>query len=113
MFLVQKVNIFSPLHVKNKPHDGETEHAFILGSMHCMLRTLIYILELWLTSIYHKKWHFKLSCTVLVVHNTVSPSARLLLGDIGFVYPVMSMVVIGPSLPILRQRWWNLLYDVY
>jgi hypothetical protein len=29
---------------------------------------------------------------------------RLLLGDIGFVYPVMSMMVIGPSLSILRQR---------
>jgi hypothetical protein len=38
---------------------------------------------------------------------------RLLLGDIGFVYPVMSMMVIGPSLPILRQRWWSLMYDVY
>jgi hypothetical protein len=41
------------------------------------------------------------------------PLLRLLLGDIGFVYPVMSMVVIGPSLPILRLRRWNLLYDVY
>jgi hypothetical protein len=37
----------------------------------------------------------------------------LLLGDIGFVYPVMSMMVIGPLLPILRQRQWSLLYDVY
>ncbi len=33
---------------------------------------------------------------------------RLLLGDIGFVYPVMSMVVVGHSLPILRQRRWSL-----
>jgi hypothetical protein len=41
------------------------------------------------------------------------PLLRLLLGYIGFVYPVMSMVVIGPSLPILRQRQWSLLYDVY
>ncbi len=41
------------------------------------------------------------------------PLLRLLLGEIGFVYPVMSMVVIGPSLPILRQRRWSLLYDVY
>jgi hypothetical protein len=40
------------------------------------------------------------------------PPLRLLLGDIGF-YPVMSMVVIGPSLPILRQRRWSLLYDVH
>ncbi len=40
------------------------------------------------------------------------PLLRLLLGDIGFVYPVMSMAVIGPSLPILRQRRWSLLYDV-
>jgi hypothetical protein len=31
------------------------------------------------------------------------PLLRLLLGDIGFVYPGMSMVVIGPSLPILRK----------
>ncbi len=38
---------------------------------------------------------------------------RLLFGDIGFVYPVMSMVVIDPSLPILRQRRWSLLYYVY
>ncbi len=41
------------------------------------------------------------------------PLLRLLLADIGFVYPVMSMVVIGPSLPILRQRRWSLLYYVY
>ncbi len=41
------------------------------------------------------------------------PLLRLLLGDIGFVYPVRSMVVIGPSLPILRHRRWSLLYDVY
>ncbi len=41
------------------------------------------------------------------------PLLRLLLGDIGFVYPVMSVVVIGSSLPILRQRRWSLLYDVY
>jgi hypothetical protein len=27
--------IFSPLQVKNKPRDGESEHAFILGSMVC------------------------------------------------------------------------------
>ncbi len=40
------------------------------------------------------------------------PLLRLLLGDIGFVYPVMSMMVIGPSLPILRQRRWSLLYDL-
>jgi hypothetical protein len=40
-----------------------------------------------------------------------SPLLRLLLGEIGFVYPMMSMVVIGPSLPILRQRQWSLLYD--
>jgi hypothetical protein len=38
---------------------------------------------------------------------------RLLLGDIGLVYPVMSMMVIGPSLPKLRQRRWSLMYDVY
>ncbi len=37
MFLVQNVNIFSPLQVKNKPCDRETEHAFILGSMDCMV----------------------------------------------------------------------------
>jgi hypothetical protein len=30
------------------------------------------------------------------------PLLRLILGDIGFVYPVMSLVVIGPSLSILR-----------
>jgi hypothetical protein len=41
------------------------------------------------------------------------PLLRLLLGDIGFVFTVMSMVVISPSLPILRQRRWSLLYDVY
>jgi hypothetical protein len=41
------------------------------------------------------------------------PLLRLLLGDIGFVYPVMSMMVIGSSLPILRQRQWSLMYDVY
>jgi hypothetical protein len=46
---------------------------------------------------------------------TVSPSAKIATWrySIDFVYPVMSMVVIGPLLPILRQRWWSLLYDVY
>ncbi len=29
--------VFSPLQVKNKPHDRELEHAFILGSMVCMV----------------------------------------------------------------------------
>jgi hypothetical protein len=38
---------------------------------------------------------------------------RLLLGDIDLVYPVMSMMVIGPSLPILRQRRWSLMCDVF
>ncbi len=33
MCLVQKVNIFSHMQVKNKPCDREMEHAFILGSM--------------------------------------------------------------------------------
>ncbi len=33
--------------------------------------------------------------------------------NIGFVYPAMSMMVIGPSLPIPRQSRWSLLYDVY
>ncbi len=28
-------NTFSPLQVKNKPRDEESEHAFILGSMDC------------------------------------------------------------------------------
>ncbi len=30
-------NIFSPLQVKNKPCDGELEHAFILASMDCTI----------------------------------------------------------------------------
>jgi hypothetical protein len=30
-------NICSPLQVKNKPHDGDPEHVFILGSMDCMV----------------------------------------------------------------------------
>jgi hypothetical protein len=34
-FLVEKVKFSSPLQVKNKPRDGEKEHAFILGSMDC------------------------------------------------------------------------------
>jgi hypothetical protein len=71
MFLVQKVNIFSRLQAKNKPREGETEHAFILGSMDCTVANTNFYFELWLTSIFHKKWHFKLTCTVLVVHNTV------------------------------------------
>jgi hypothetical protein len=33
--LYAKKNIFSPLQVKNKPHDTKSEHAFILGSMDC------------------------------------------------------------------------------
>ncbi len=31
------------------------------------------------------------------------PLLRLLLGDIGFVYPVMSMMVIGASLPMYTK----------
>jgi hypothetical protein len=34
---MQNKNTFSPLQVKNKPSDGETEHAFILGSVDCMV----------------------------------------------------------------------------
>jgi hypothetical protein len=30
-------NIFSPLEVKNKPHEGESEYAFIFVSMDCMV----------------------------------------------------------------------------
>ncbi len=33
IMLCAKVNTFSPLQVKNKPGDGESEHAFILASM--------------------------------------------------------------------------------
>jgi hypothetical protein len=33
--LVSKVNIVSPLKVKNEPREAEMEHAFILGSMDC------------------------------------------------------------------------------
>ncbi len=44
----------------------------------------------------------------------VSPTAVIVyMENIGFVYPAMSMMVIGPSLPILRQSRWSLLYDVY
>jgi hypothetical protein len=30
-------NIFSPLQVKYKPHDGDSEHAFVLGLLDCMV----------------------------------------------------------------------------
>ncbi len=44
----------------------------------------------------------------------VSPTAVIVcMENIGFAYPAMSMMVIGPSLPILRQSQWSLLYDVY
>jgi hypothetical protein len=44
----------------------------------------------------------------------VLPTAVIVyMENIGFVYPAMSMMVIGPSLPILRQNRWSLLYDVY
>ncbi len=44
----------------------------------------------------------------------VSPTAVIVhMENIGFVYPAMSMMVIGPSLPILKQSRWSLLYDVY
>ncbi len=42
--LVQKVNyIFSPFHVKSTPHDGETEHAFILAQW--TVRLTVYSLD--------------------------------------------------------------------
>jgi hypothetical protein len=45
---------------------------------------------------------------------TVSPTAVIVyVENIGFIYPAMSMMVIGPSLPLLRQSRWSLLYDVY
>jgi hypothetical protein len=31
--------IFSPLQVNNKPHEGDSEHAFFLGSMDCTVAT--------------------------------------------------------------------------
>jgi hypothetical protein len=34
---VPKENACSPVQVKNKPFDGETEHAFILGSIDSMV----------------------------------------------------------------------------
>jgi hypothetical protein len=44
----------------------------------------------------------------------VLPTAVMVyMENIGFVYPAISMMVIGPSLPILRQNRWSLLYDVY
>ncbi len=44
----------------------------------------------------------------------VSPTAVIVyIENIDLVYPAMSMMVIGPSLPILRQSWWSLLYNVY
>jgi hypothetical protein len=44
----------------------------------------------------------------------VSPTAVIVyMENIGFVYSAMSMMVIGPSLPILRHSRWSLLYDVY
>ncbi len=51
--------------------------------------------------------------SIYITYDCLALCLRLLLGDIGFVYPVMSMMVIGPSLPILRQRRWSLMYDVY
>jgi hypothetical protein len=59
-----------------------------------------------------KNLFYKLSMLLIAVLLS-RPLLRLLLGDIDFVYPVMSMVVIGPLLPILRQRRWSLLYYVY
>ncbi len=44
----------------------------------------------------------------------VSPTAVIVyMENIGFVYPAKSMMVTGPSLPILRKSRWSLLYDVY
>jgi hypothetical protein len=33
----KKKKTFSPLQVKNKPRDEETEHVFILGSVDCLV----------------------------------------------------------------------------
>ncbi len=50
----------------------------------------------------------------IVIVAIVSPTAVIVyMENIGFVYPAMSMMVISPSLPILRQSRWSLLYDVY
>jgi hypothetical protein len=35
-------NIFFSSAVKNKPHDGETEHVFILGSLECTVANTSY-----------------------------------------------------------------------
>ncbi len=57
----------------------------------------------------------KLSSDLLTpTERFVLPTAVIVyLENIGFVYPAMSMMVIGPSPPILRQSRWSLLYDVY
>jgi hypothetical protein len=53
-------------------------------------------------------------CMHVAVRAIVSPTAVIVyMENIGFVYPAMSMMVIGPSLPMLRQSRWSLLYDVY
>jgi hypothetical protein len=71
--------------------------------------------EVWRNStIFHEILCAEFWLSVILYSGTcLALCLRLLLGDIGFVYPVMSMMVIGPSLPILRQRRWSLMYDVY
>jgi hypothetical protein len=37
MLQTKKKNTLSPLKIKNKPPDREMEHAFIVGSMDCVV----------------------------------------------------------------------------
>jgi hypothetical protein len=60
------------------------------------------------------RWHnLQCPCPTMLVCLTVSRRLHNPYGEIGSGYPSMSMIVIGLSLPILRQRWSWLVYDVY
>jgi hypothetical protein len=47
------------------------------------------------------------------VYNVIVSRLLNLSGEIGSGYPSMSMIVIDFLLPILKQRWRCLLYDVF
>jgi hypothetical protein len=54
------------------------------------------------------KWGGGSPSQTVLSHNLLNPY-----GEIGSEYPSMSMIVISLLLPILRQRWRCLPYDVY
>jgi hypothetical protein len=95
----------------NSAYSSSVELSILVKSAKCNLA--------YLSSVQNETQHtrqvrkMKISIKMNGTHLVSALCYNFLCGDIGFIYPAMSMVVIGPSLLRLRQSRWSQLYDVY